>query len=552
MQGKGIAGAWGPWMAKIAYVLLCHKDAEQVARQVRHLTAAGDCVVIHFDGRTPKAEYDRLRSALGDVPGVAFTARRVKCAWGSWSLVEATLEALRAGLQSFPDASHFYMISGDCAPIKTAEFIHARLDSAPRDMIESVDFFTSGWIRTGLSEERLVYRHLFNERSHKRLFYASLGLQQKLGLRRSLPPDLTMMIGSQWWCLRRATVEKVMAFCATRRDVMRFFRTTWIPDETFFQTLVRHLVPDDEIISRPPTFLIFTDYGMPVVFHADHHDMLLVQDYLFARKISPQAKGLRDRLGAMYGARGRAFAISDNGRALFDFLTGRGRIGRRFAPRFWEAGAQVGRRRELLLLVCHDWQFGQRLSRSICRQTGLAHLGYVFDDASAPLPPLGGIETGLAKRSRHRRALLTLIYEYHAADRLLICVDPASFDTIRDLAEGGDMARILAVEPVPDATSLARISDARGLVGPNTPAGVAATLTTPLARALRDEIERLREAGFRRLSFLQPAPAPDDPAVQTANAAALAAFLRLPAETCADILRDCAPSTKETADAPRL
>ncbi len=31
---------------------------------------------------------------------------------------------------------------------------------------------------------------------------------------------------------------------------MRFFRTTWIPDETFFQTIVRHLVPEAEIRSR--------------------------------------------------------------------------------------------------------------------------------------------------------------------------------------------------------------------------------------------------------------------------------------------------------------
>ena len=31
---------------------------------------------------------------------------------------------------------------------------------------------------------------------------------------------------------------------------MRFFRTTWIPDETFFQTLVRHLVPEPRDPSR--------------------------------------------------------------------------------------------------------------------------------------------------------------------------------------------------------------------------------------------------------------------------------------------------------------
>ena len=105
------------------------------------------------------------------------------------------------------------------------------------------------------------------------------------------------MIGSQWWCLRRATIEAILEFIRDRPDVIRFFRTTWIPDETFFQTLVRHLVPEAQIRSRSLTFLMFSDYGMPVTFYNDHFDMLLAQDFLFARKISPEATDLKTKLG---------------------------------------------------------------------------------------------------------------------------------------------------------------------------------------------------------------------------------------------------------------
>jgi hypothetical protein len=104
-------------------------------------------------------------------------------------------------------------------------------------------------------------------------------IQKRLGLKRAVPADLEIMIGSQWWCLRRRTVEWILSFARKRRDVMRFFATTWIPDETFFQTLVRHLVPGHEIQSRTLTFLMFTDYGMPVVFYNDHYDLLLSQDF---------------------------------------------------------------------------------------------------------------------------------------------------------------------------------------------------------------------------------------------------------------------------------
>ena len=139
-----------------------------------------------------------------------------------------------------------------------------------------------------------------------------------------MPKDLQIMIGSQWWCLRRKTIEAILDFSRARRDVMRFFSTTWIPDETFFQTLVHHLVPENEIETRTLTFLMFSDYGMPVTFYNDQYDLLMAQDFLFARKISPEAKELKARLGELYAATGVTFDISNEGRKLFAFLTGRG------------------------------------------------------------------------------------------------------------------------------------------------------------------------------------------------------------------------------------
>ncbi len=319
-------------MARIAYILLCHKDPDAVIRRARQLTAAGDYMTIHFDARASRADYRRIRAALDGDPNVSFVRRPVKCGWGEWSLVEATLRATASALDAFPRATHFYMLSGDCMAIKSAQYAHRFLDDIDADFIESFDFFESDWIKTGIREERLIYRHFVNERRHKRLFYASLALQQALGLRRRIPADLDIRIGSQWWCLRRRTVERIIAMTQERRDVMRFFRTTWIPDETFFQTLVHHLVPEVEIRSRTLTFLMFSDYGMPVTFYNDHYNLLLSQDYLFARKISPEAHDLHERLGTLYAARGVEFQISNEGTSIYRFLTGRGRMGRALPP----------------------------------------------------------------------------------------------------------------------------------------------------------------------------------------------------------------------------
>ena len=112
---------------------------------------------------------------------------------------------------------------------------------------------------------------------------------------------------------------------------------------------------------------------MPVTFYNDHYELLLSQDYLFARKISPDAQDLKRRLGLLYAAEGVQFQISNEGRSLFKFLSGRGRIGRRFATRFWETESTLGRERELLIVVSKKWHVAKRLLDRI-RQIGRAHV----------------------------------------------------------------------------------------------------------------------------------------------------------------------------------
>ena len=136
-------------MAKIAFILLCHKEPDAIIAQANALTAKGDCIAIHFDARAKSTDYAEIRAALDDNPNVTFARKRIKCGWGEWSLVAATLEAVRAAVEDFPRATHFYMLSGDCAAIKSASYAHKVLDQQDVDYIESFDFFSSDWIKTG-------------------------------------------------------------------------------------------------------------------------------------------------------------------------------------------------------------------------------------------------------------------------------------------------------------------------------------------------------------------------------------------------------------------
>jgi len=506
-------------MAKIAFILLCHKDPQAIIKQAQRLTATGDYIAIHFDGRANPDHFAAIKTALRKNPNVTFAPRRIKCGWGEWSLVEATLLAVQAAVDAFPRATHFYMLSGDCMAIKSAEYAHAFLDAADLDYIESFDFFDSDWIKTGMKEDRLIFRHFFNERKNKLLFYTSVKLQRRMGLSRDIPSDMQIMIGSQWWCLRRRTIEWILDFCRQRTDVMRFFRTTWIPDETFFQTLVPHLVPEHEIQRRTLTFLMFTDYGMPVTFYNDHYELLLSQDFLFARKISPSATELKRRLGDLFASKEISFEISNEGGSLFRFLTARGRYGRRYAARFWETESTLGRDRELMIVICKKWHVGKRLIARIRSMTDVPCIDYLFDEEGTHLPDLGGIQGSIEKRTRHRRALMRMLFDYYDTNRLVICLDPNNMDLLQDFHSDRSTTRMLEIQCQFSDDYLIGHAKRVGLAGERTLRETVDALLPTIRSDIVFESDQIRDADFEELYRMREHGNADD------NAAVLARFL---------------------------
>ncbi|MBV1865162.1 MAG: beta-1,6-N-acetylglucosaminyltransferase [Rhodobacteraceae bacterium] len=515
-------------MAKIAYILLCHKDPEAVVRQAEGLTAAGDYIAIHFDASAKASEYKQIHDALQANPNVVF-AKRVKCGWGEWSLVQGSLNAMIAAEAAFPEATHFYMVSGDCMAIKPASYAHRFLDENDKDFVEHNDFFESDWIKTGMKEDRLFYRHWFNERSHKTLFYNSYRLQKFLKIRRSVPVDLEIKIGSQWWCLRRRTVEAILKFIRERPDIIRFFSTTWIPDETFFQTLALHLVPKDEVVNRTLTFLIFSDYGMPATFFNDQYEFLLAQDSLFARKISSQALELKEMLSKLYAGGDVDLNITDEGRKLYHFLTQRGRFGRRFATRFWEQESSIGREREVLVLMCKKWHVAKRFLEVAEYLTGITGVAYLFNELDTPMPNLGGIENSLSKRLKHRRAVMRLIYDHNDTDRMIICADTGDIDLLDDFYADHCTTRVLEISCTFDEEYLIGHAIRTGLAGENSSADTLKRIVPPIRMDFAYERNQVRDRNYPNFFSISDR---HDPKTNTAQ---IAAFLEIPEDTARQI-----------------
>jgi hypothetical protein len=268
---------------------------------------------------------------------------------------------------------------------------------------------------------------------------------------------------------------------------------------------------------------------MPVTFYNDHYDMLVGQDYLFARKISPEAKDLRRRLGLLYSASDVAFTISDEGPSLFKFLTGRGRIGRRFAARFWETESTLGRERELMIVVCKKWHVAKRLLERIRKATNVPAIEYLFNEENTPLPDLGGIQTSLEKRTRHRRALMRMLFDYFESDRMIVCMDPSDIELLQDFTSDRSITRILEVNCTFTDDYLVGHAMRVGLAGEQTAPETFDRLLPTIRNDMIFESDRIRDADFDNLTRIR------EEADVAENATALAAFLSVSQATACDI-----------------
>lgn len=273
----------------VGFIMLCHTALHRAAQVARYWAEHGCPVVIHVDGQVTAARYNAFAEGLSDLSNIRLS-RRLRCEWGSWSLVAATQTAAKALLADFPRIRHVYYASGSCLPLRPISELKLYLDRRPHtDFIESVTTEDVPWTVGGLDRERFIYRFPFSWKRRRFLFDRAVRLQRLLRIRRKIPERVIPHLGSQWWCLTRQTLSAILED-PDRSVYDNYFKRVWIPDESYFQTLAR--LYSAEIESRSLTLSKFDFQGKPHIFYDDHLQLLRRSDCFVARKIWPHADRL--------------------------------------------------------------------------------------------------------------------------------------------------------------------------------------------------------------------------------------------------------------------
>ncbi|WP_424943506.1 beta-1,6-N-acetylglucosaminyltransferase [Aliiroseovarius crassostreae] len=275
----------------LGVVMLVHDALDRAEQLVRHWSQHGCPVVLHVDKRVKRRPYAAFVNALSDLDNVRFCGRH-KCEWGTWSLVAASQTASELMLKSFPEVRHVFLASGSCLPLRPVNEMVRYLEARPRtNFIESVTTEDVPWTVGGLDRERFTLRFPFSWKRHRWIFDKYVQLQRRMKFKRKIPDGLVPHLGSQWWCLTRQTLSTILTD-PDRETYDAYFKKVWIPDESYYQTLVR--LHSTEIESRSLTLSKFDYQGKPHVFYDDHLQLLRRSDCFVARKIWPSADKLYD------------------------------------------------------------------------------------------------------------------------------------------------------------------------------------------------------------------------------------------------------------------
>ena len=181
------------------------------------------------------------------------------------------------------------------------------------------------------------------------------------------------------------------------------------------------------------------------------------------------------------------------------------------------------------MVACKKWHVAKRLVDRVRGQTTVPAVDYLFHEEATALPDLGGIESRLDKRMRHRRALVRMLFEHWQTDRLVVCVDPGSIELIQDF--GNDRAQLRLLEIDCQFTDDYLIGHARrvGLAGQHTPVTAMDQLLPTIRYDVKFESDRLRDLDLAAHFRMRQSGTVEE------NAAALAEFLEIPVETARDI-----------------
>lgn len=275
---------------KHAYLIIAHKNIEQLSILIRLLDDRYNDIYIHIDRNAKWSQKDLMKIKKSVMYSNLCFINSTPVTWGGFSLVSVEIDLLKIAINNCKYA-FYHLLSGQDLPIKSQRQIHDFFD-ANKDK-EFIRFGSNEWINNVC--KRLKYYWIFQEiagnskRFDKRLLRQidriSVSMQTKIGINRI--SDFDFSAGHQWFSI----TDEFARYVVSQADFVRnHFKLSFCSDECFVQVLIqnsefRNNIYNDDINKDCICNMRCIDWkrGSPYVFRVDDYDFLCNSECFFAR-----------------------------------------------------------------------------------------------------------------------------------------------------------------------------------------------------------------------------------------------------------------------------
>ncbi len=277
----------------IAYLISAYRQPALLRRLVERLSGDGASILIHLDA---KIDAERYFSGMRDVlarPEVHLVPA-TRCDWGRFGHVQASLNGIRLALERRVPFEHLVLLTGQDYPIKPVSTLREHLAGHPGScFLEYHRLPRPGWPQDG-GLERMQRRSVTALGRRWRFPNRVIPLPPK----RRIPLGLVPYQGSSYWWLSRACVEHVSDFVADHPEYVRFFRSAFAPDESFFHMIVLNSRFAEVVVDDDLRFAEWEPHALhPATLTEGHFEALRASAALVARKFDLEvAPRLLDRV----------------------------------------------------------------------------------------------------------------------------------------------------------------------------------------------------------------------------------------------------------------
>ncbi|MDZ8108093.1 MAG: beta-1,6-N-acetylglucosaminyltransferase [Nostoc sp. DedQUE12a] len=293
---------------KIAYIILGHKSPDQIKRLVCKLNTEGVSFLIHFDKKSENKLYKKLVDEVSIFPNVYFI-KRYKIYWGDFSIVRATIEAIKEIFIKNISFDWVILLSGQDYPLKSNNQIQETLQTNEDRLFISHCVYPAKESKVMNNTYRIDYYHInifnirlvfpgdlafntANESRIKRFIWLRwfslvwLYLVKLFPIKRKFPEGFIPYVGSQFWCLSKDCITYIYNFILQNPGFVKFFNYVDIPDEMFFQTIILNSMFRDRVASENLFYIDWKNPNpkYPRTFVKNDFEILVNCQKLFARK----------------------------------------------------------------------------------------------------------------------------------------------------------------------------------------------------------------------------------------------------------------------------